>query len=178
MGTLFSVMPAIAAPAIVEFSAQIAYEGSCDISVPISIAFNNDDPILPSQIEAADSVAKQTFNLTLANCKGIGVTPKIAVIGTSSTDYGKALFIDSSDSTSVGYGILLQTNGNATFKENQNLAENKMISVSSSWDTSTNLKTIEGTLPMTATVTCGDCNASGRIGGELKASVTFDFQYD
>ena len=167
-----------AAPASVEFSALIAYEGACDISVPATVIFNNGDDILPSQIEAGNTAAKKTFDLTLANCQGVGVTPKIIVAGTSTTDYGEGLFLDTVGSTSVGYGILLQTDGNAAFKKNLNLAASKKISAIDGWNTGTSLTTINGIIPMTAVLSCGNCTTDGRIGGELKANVTFDFQYD
>lgn len=177
MGSLLGCMSAVAAPAAVEFTANIAYEGACDIDVN-PVVFNNAEPILPSQIEAKDPVTKQPFDLTLSGCKGIGLTPKITISGSSNTDLGEALFLDAVDSTAVGYGILLETNGNTAFQENLNLAANKEIIAVEDWDKYTKLDSINGKLPMMATLTCGDCSVEERIGGELKANVTFNFKYE
>ncbi|MDK3109890.1 fimbrial-like protein [Providencia rettgeri] len=166
-----------ASAATVNFSAQIAYEGACEITVTPTITFNNGQAILPSQIEAKADVTKQTFNLILANCKGIKVTPKIIVSGNVNSTYGQDLFLDSG-STAVGYGILLSTAGNTTFQANSNLATNKQISAVKSWNVNTNLATINGTLPLSAALTCANCTAADRVGGKLNASVTFDFQYE
>lgn len=175
--SLFSALGS-ASSATLQFNAQIAYEGACEISVPSSLTFNNNEAILPSQIEAKAAVAKQTFNLTLTKCQGIKVTPKIIVIGNVSSEYGQDLFLDIATSTAVGYGILLQTPGNTTFQQNLNLATNKKISVVNNWNVDTSLATINGTLPLNATLTCANCIGKDRVGGELKASVTFDFQYE
>lgn len=176
-GSLLGSMSAVAAPASVEFSANIAYEGACDIDVN-PVIFNNGESILPSQIEAKEPVTKESFDLTLSGCRGIGSTPKITVSGSSNTNLGEALFLDAVDSTAVGYGILLETNGNTVFQENLNLAANKEIIAVEDWDKYTKLDSINGKLPMVATLTCGDCSLDERIGGVLKASVTFDFKYE
>lgn len=161
-----------------EFSANIAYEGSCEISYPATLTFNNGEAISPSDIETKNAAAKQTFNLTLTECQGSGLTPQITVVGESNTDTGEALFLDATSSTAKGYGILLQNDATAVFKESTNLATQKSILVSDDWAKNTNIATINGTIPMTALLTCGNCKMDGRVGGEIKASVTFEFQYD
>ena len=178
MSALFSSSVVLATSASVEFSAKIAYEGACEIAVPPTVIFNHGEEILPSQIEAKDAAAKKNFNLMLTNCKGVGVTPKISIVGPSNADYGDDLFLDPIGTTSIGYGILLKTEGNATFQPNVNLASNKTISTVDHWDKSTSLDTINGALAIVAILSCGRCDAKGRIGGELNATVTFDFQYD
>lgn len=154
---------AVAANQTVNFSALIAYEGSCEITVPEPIKFNNEEAILPSVIER--SPPQKTFDLTLSKCQGIGVKPKIVLSGTSTTEYGPDLFRDPATSTAVGYGILLKTNGNSTFQANANLAKNKAILAVPNWSNDTDLTTINGSLPIIATLTCGDCNFGGRVGG-------------
>lgn len=161
-----------------KFTATIGYEGACDIDVPTQVLFNSGDAVLPSQIEGQDSVAQRSFNLTLSGCQGIGLTPKIVLTGLSNTDTNTPLYLDAASSTSKGYGILLATIGNATFDENLNLAAKKMIEVKPGWNTQNNLTTLNGSIPLTATLSCGSCSQAGRIGGGLVANVTFEFQYD
>ena len=175
---LVSLNAGAATSASTQFSATIAFEGACDISAPATVIFNNGDAVLPSQIEDGNAAAKKTFDITLANCKGVGVTPKVTVVGESNTDAGTALFLDAATSTSTGYGVLLATDGNANFKANTNLAATKTISASDDWDKDTSLTTLNGTLPMAATLSCGDCETDGRLGGDLVANVTFEFKYD
>ncbi|EPL6453509.1 fimbrial protein [Providencia rettgeri] len=179
VSALFMSMTAGAATsASTEFSATIAFEGACDITAPATVVFNNGDAVLPSQIEAHNAASKKTFDLTLANCQGIGVTPKITLAGESNADTGETLFLDAASSTTTGYGILLATDGNANFKANMNLADVKIISAIDAWDTDTSLTTIDGTIPMVATLSCGDCVVEGRLGGDLVSNVTFEFKYD
>ena len=179
LSVLYISLAAGATPsANTQFSAIIAYEGACDIKTPATVIFNNGEAILPSQIEAGNEVAKEDFSLVLSNCHGVKVTPKITITGESNTNSGKALFLDEKTSKAKGYGVLLATIGNSNFKINTNLAELKAISVSDNWDANNSLTTINGTIPMTATLTCGDCKADGRLGGELVANVTFNFEYE
>lgn len=162
-----------------EFSATIAYEGACEIEVSKpTISFNNGEAVLPSEIEANAAAANETFNLILSGCKGAGLTPKITIAGESNSDTGKMLFLDTANSTTTGYGILLKTIGTSVFKANDNLALVKTLSVNDDWDVYTHLSTINGSIPMTATLNCGNCEMDGRLGGELKASVTFNFEYE
>lgn len=175
---VMSVGAQAATSASTQFTATIAYEGACDIDVPATVLFNSGDAVLPSQIEGNDPVAQRAFDLTLSDCQGIGVTPKIALTGLSNTDTNTALYLDAASSTTTGYGILLATVGNATFAANPNLAANKMIVVKPGWDTQTNLTTLNGSIPLTATLSCGACSQAGRVGGDLVANVTFEFQYD
>ncbi|MFY3772373.1 MAG: fimbrial protein [Pseudomonadota bacterium] len=161
-----------------EFSATIAFEGACNISVPTPIVFNNGEPVLPSEIESGATSAVKTFDLTLADCKGISVTPKITLAGESNSATGETLFLDATASDATGYGILLATAGNTNFKPDQNLAITRVISAIDDWDLETSLTVLDGTIPMTATLSCGDCEMDGRLGGELKSNVTFEFKYD
>lgn len=175
---LFSISTMAASSTQVQFDGLIGYEGGCDITVKSPIIFNHGDEVLPSQIVAKAAVTKESFELTLANCKGVKVTPKIIVTGNINREYGENLFLDKTASSAVGYGFLLATPGNTTFQPNANLATNNVISAVKSWDANTKLDTINGTLPLTATLSCGNCTAQDRVGGDLKANVTFDFQYE
>jgi len=173
---LFTSVAVQAATSVV-LSADIAYEGACDISVPATITFNNGEPIYPSVIEADFALTKQNFTMTLTDCKGMGVIPKIVVTGTSTTAYGEDMFVDST-SSAKGYGIYLSTVGNTYFKSNPNLATIKRISVIDDWSLALNFIVLNGSLPLVAQLTCGNCSFSGRSGGDLNASITFDFQYE
>lgn len=174
---MMSLSAGAATTASTEFSATIAFEGACDITAPTQVEFNSGNDVLPSDIESDAASATETFDLTLANCKGVNVTPRITIAGTSNAETGETLFLDAA-STATGYGILLSTAGNANFKANPNLAATKTISVIDDWDLETNLTALNGTIPMTAKISCGDCEADGRLGGELKSNVTFEFKYD
>lgn len=160
----------------INFSA-VFVGGSCDISTSSAeIVFGGGQPIAPADI--INAPPQVSFDLTLANCTGAGLTPKITITGNSTTLFGPALFRSPMpDSASDGYGILLSTLGNGSFNANANLAQTKRISAKS-WDTATDLATLDPTLPITATLTCGNCDYSGRRSGDLIASVTFDFVYD
>ncbi|WP_336193008.1 fimbrial-like protein [Providencia stuartii] len=161
-----------------DFTATIAYEGGCNIQIP-NIVFNNGNAVLPSQIEGNDEVAQQKVELTLSGCQGMGLTPKIGLTGPTNNDTGTELYLDTAGSETTGYGILLATDGNAIFASNENLAAHKEILVKSGWDTQTDLTTLDGTIPLIAILSCGTpCSQGGRIGGELVANVTFEFQYD
>lgn len=175
---MISLNAGAASSASTEFSATIAYEGACDITAPDKIVFNSDEAVLPSEIESNGSAAESNFNLTLANCKGVNVTPKITIAGQSNNDTGTALFLDSAASSASGYGILLTTAGNANFKPNTNLADEKAISVIDDWASETDLTALNGTIPMNAKISCGNCASEGRLGGTLKSNVTFEFAYD
>ncbi|HAT1515436.1 TPA: fimbrial protein [Morganella morganii] len=175
---MMSVETQAATSASTEFTATIAYEGACAITTSTGVViFNNGDAVLPSQIEGHEAAAQQTFELTLSDCHGFGVTPKITLAGLSNTDTGMALYLDTAASTTTGYGILLATDGNDNFASNTNLAANKVISVNSKWNTQTDLTTLNGSIPLTATLSCGKCSQA-RIGGDLVANITFEFQYD
>ncbi|EKT62036.1 fimbrial protein [Providencia burhodogranariea] len=152
--------------------------GSCAINVRENIQFNGGDLLLSTEIEEQAVAATETFDLTLSKCAGWGLTPSIKVSGKTTTSFGPALFRDAlGERDSNGYGILLTTAGNASFDLNNNLAANGVIPAKN-WSTSNQLSSIETTLPMVATLTCGDCNYAGRQGGEFKATVTFDFVYE
>ena len=174
----FMVSTAVqAAPVSTVFTAKIASGGSCDVSLPDSLSFNNGEAIAPSDIENQSATTKQSFNLTLVNCQGIGLAPKISVSGNTTTDYGEAMFVDSVSDVK-GYGFFLLTTGNDNFKANTNLARNKEIAVTDSWVSGSSLSELNGVLPINAELTCGNCYLEGRIGGDLSATVTFEFEYD
>lgn len=175
---VMSLSAGAATTASTEFSATIAFEGACDISAPSTVVFNNGDDVLPSEIESSMAAAEETFNVTLANCAGVNVTPKITIAGQSNANTGETLFLDAAASDATGYGILLSTVGNENFKANTNLAAVKTLSVIDDWDLDTNLTALNGTIPMIAKISCGDCETDGRLGGELKSNVTFEFAYD
>ncbi|HHR6130779.1 TPA: fimbrial protein [Providencia alcalifaciens] len=177
-GILLSSHSASLYGATVVFRADIAYEGACEISFPNEVIFNHGEPILPSAIEAQLPVTTEAFNLTLTKCQGFGLTPKITLVGESTTAYGDAMFLDPVGSTATGYGILLKFQGNEYFQQNDDLAANKEILAIENWDIKTPLSLLNGTLPIKAILSCGNCNKEERVGGDLKANVTFDFQYD
>nr|WP_314266662.1 fimbrial protein [uncultured Moellerella sp.] len=162
--------------ATTEFKATIV-GGTCDITVPSTVIINNGDPI-PSEDISMGNSNEEDFNLILAGCNGYGLTPSITLEGDVVNDSGKDLFV-STTSTTKGYGILLSTLGNLNFKANENLATNKQISAQDkAWD-STMASTLNGTIPLKASVSCGDCIAGPELqGGELAATVTFKFIYN
>lgn len=161
---------------VINFSAVFG-GGSCDISTSVpQIKFGGGESIKPSEIVA--SPPHEEFNILLRNCAGWGMVPKITVSGESTILYGQALFRDAfPKSTSEGYGVLLSTVGNKSFKGNLNLAANKIITAKV-WSEETELSSIDAVLPVKAELTCGNCNYINRKSGELIAAVTFNFIYD
>jgi type 1 fimbria pilin len=154
--------------------------GSCDITAPPSITFNNGSPFGSREIEERVAATNESFELTLNNCAGWGLTPSIKVGGPQTSDFGVPLFRNAGGPIDAkGYGILLATEGNGIFNANPNLAANGAILAQETWSTDAQLSTVNNTrVPMTATLTCGDCNYALRQGGDLSATVTFDFVYD
>ena len=153
--------------------------GSCDISAPANIEFNNGNAFSSAEIAQKNAATNESFNLTLSNCAGWGLTPVIKVSGSKTSDFGEALFRNTGGSLDAnGYGILLGTPGNTTFSHNLNLAANDLILVKNNWSTETQLNSVDMTIPMVASLRCGDCNYPGRQGGKFSASVTFDFAYE
>lgn len=167
--------PALAATsASTTISASIV-GGSCDIAAPATLAIMDGEPIPAEDITTTSTIAG-TFNLTLSGCNGFGLTPSIKIAGDDSTLSGQSLFV-SNTSTSKGYGILLSTAGNTNFQANANLAANKTITaVTKTWG-STVASSLNGTIPLKATVSCGDCESTTLQGGMLNASLTFEFLY-
>ncbi|MEM8325522.1 fimbrial-like protein [Morganella morganii] len=177
--SVFGIMRPAAAgsdSAVINFSA-VFVGGSCEISASVpEIVFGGGELIEPDEI--VSNPLPTAFNLTLTGCGGWGLTPKVTVSGESTTLFGPALFRSSMpESASDGYGILLSTLGNNSFNANTNLADTKVITAKN-WSMDTDLSGLDTILPVTATLTCGDCNYSGRRSGDLIASVTFDFVYD
>lgn len=170
----------IASPALAATSASTTISasivgGSCDIAAPATLAIMDGDPIPAEDITTTSTIAK-TFNLTLSGCNGFGLTPSIKIAGDDSSLSGKSLFV-SATSTSKGYGILLSTVGNTNFQANTNLAANKTITAATKTWGSTVASSLNGTIPLTATVSCGDCVSATLQGGMLNASLTFEFLY-
>lgn len=161
--------------AVINFSA-VFVGGGCDISTSVSqIVFGGGETIRPADI--ISSPPQESFDVVLGNCTGGGLTPKITVSGESMLLNGQPLFRDAAASSSKGYGIQLSTAGNNSFNANTNLAQTKTISAKN-WNTGTSLSELDTTLPVMAVLTCGNCDDSERQGGDLIASVTFDFVYD
>lgn len=160
----------------ITFSARFV-GGGCNISASVSeVVFGGGELIDPAEIISAPPQAE--FDLTLSNCSGEGLLPKITVTGTSTTLFGPALFRSPMPaSASDGYGILLSTTGNSSFNANTNLAATNVITAKN-WNVSSQLSGLDTTLPVVATLTCGTCDYSGRQSGDMIASVTFDFVYD
>ena len=173
--------PALAGSASATFNFTAMFVGgSCDIKAPQSIKFNNGSPFSSREIEEGVAATNESFELTLSNCAGWGLTPSIKVSGPKTTDFGEALFRNAGGPIDAkGYGILLATQGNGSFGANLNLAANGTILAKETWSTDTQLNTVNNTtVPMIATLTCGDCSYALRQGGDLSATVTFDFVYD
>ncbi len=163
------------ASGVINFS-TVFLPGTCDISASVpEIIFGGGELISP--LDIINTPPQVSFDLTLNNCSGAGLTPKITVTGDSTTLFGPALFRSPMPaSASDGYGILLSTPGNSSFSENKNLAATKVI-LAKNWNVSNQLSGIDSTLPVTATLTCGTCDYNGRRSGDFIASVTFDFVY-
>lgn len=177
---LMGISPAVfAGTATSVFNFQAVFVGGgCDISAPASVKFNNGNAFSSLEIEQETAATNETFDITLSNCAGWGLTPSIKVSGAQTSEFGQPLFRDVMGPVDAnGYGILLKTDGNSTFSPNLNLAENGVISASD-WSMDNQLDTVNTTLPMVASLRCGDCSYSGRQGGEFKATVTFDFVYE
>lgn len=152
--------------------------GSCEISAPASIQFNDGNLLMSADIENKTAATIRSFYLTLSNCSGWGLKPSIRVTGNTTSDFGPPLFRDElGRANSNGYGVLLATTGNESFLGNNNLAKKNIITASD-WDPSAKLNVVDISLPIVATLTCGNCNYSGRQGGDFKATVTFDFVYE
>lgn len=151
--------------------------GGCEITAPPTVSIRNGDPIPAEDITTTSDIS-ETFDLTIFGCKGYGLTPSITVEGDTNDASGKDLFVGAG-STSTGYGILLSTDGNSNFDKSDNLATDKKITALASKDWSKILaNTLDGTLPLKATVSCGSCTDNNLQGGELTASVTFNFFYN
>ena len=154
------------------------YGGSCEITAPAQLPYNNGNPIPDDSIKGAPY--KHDFDVTLANCQGYFMTPRITVTGnTTPTPNGVKVFADAS-STTKGYGVQMSTNGNTNFNANSNAAINNVISARS-WPAagSDNAASLNGPLRFRATLSCGTCTAGSNLrNGELIATVTFSFLYD
>lgn len=174
-GMFSSTLPVFAATtASTNITANIV-GGSCDIAAPATVAIMNGDPI-PAENITTSSTISGDFDLTLSGCQGFGLTPAITIEGDVEDESGTDLFVSSS-STSLGYGILLSTAGNTNFQPSTNLATSKNITaVTKSWGT-TVASSLNGTLPLKATVSCGTCTSTSLQGGTLNASLTFEFLY-
>lgn len=165
-----------ATSATTTFNASIV-GGGCQITAPPTVAIHNGD-LIPAEDITTTSDISETFDLTILGCKGYGLTPSITVEGDTNNASGKDLFVGTG-STSTGYGILLSTDGNSNFNQSDNLATDKKITAlaTKEWN-KTFANTLDGTLPLKATVSCGTCTANNLQGGELTASVTFNFFYN
>ncbi|WP_430247759.1 fimbrial-like protein [Providencia sp. PAZ2] len=164
-----------ATSATTKISASIV-GGGCQITAPSTVSIRNGD-LIPAEEITTTSDISETFDLTILGCKGYGLTPSITIEGETANASGEDLFVSTS-STSTGYGILLSTDGNSNFNQSDNLATNKEITalVTTEWN-KTFASTLDGTIPLKATVSCGTCAANNLQGGELTASLTFNFIY-
>lgn len=168
-----SAMAAITATT--KISASIV-GGSCQITAPSTVKIHNGG-LIPAEDITTNSDISETFDLTIEDCKGYGLTPSITIQGDTDDASGEQLFV-STGSTSTGYGILLSTAGNANFNRNDNLVKDKTITAQNKAWNKTFASTLNGTIPLKATVSCGSCIANKLQGGELTASVTFTFFYN
>ena len=180
LSTMLPSQIVLAKTASSEFNFTATFAGgSCEIIAPESIEFNGGSEVRAREIEEGSEKATTQFNLTMSNCSGSGLTPTITVIGEKTSNFGsEPLFRDSTGSgESDGYGLLLGTLGNSDFSKTENLALTGKISALN-WNTSNQLNMMVTSLPMIATLTCGQCNYSGRQGGEFKSTITFEFVYE
>lgn len=165
-----------ATTATTKISASIV-GGGCQITAPPTVAIRNGD-LIPAEDITTTSDISETFDLTILGCKGYGLTPSITIEGDTDSASGEDLFV-STGSTSTGYGILLSTAGNTNFEGSDNLATDKKITAKTTkeWN-KTFASTLNGTIPLKATVSCGTCTANDLQGGELTTSLTFNFFYN
>lgn len=164
-----------ATTATTKISASIV-GGGCQITAPPTVAIHNGD-LIPAEDITTTSDISETFDLTIQGCKGYGLTPSITLDGDIDGASGKDLFVGTG-STSTGYGILLSTAGNTNFDGSENLATDKKITAKTKAWNKTFASTLNGKIPLKATVSCGECTANNLQGGELTASVTFNFFYN
>ncbi|VEB63010.1 P pilus assembly protein, pilin FimA [Providencia rustigianii] len=151
--------------------------GGCQITAPSTVSIRNGD-LIPAEEITTTSDISEPFDITILGCKGYGLTPSITIEGDSDSTSGKDLFV-STGSTSTGYGILLSTEGNTNFTANDNLATDKKITALATKEWSkTFANTLDGKIPLKAAVSCGTCTANDLQGGELTASLTFNFFYN
>lgn len=154
------------------------YGGSCEVSAPAQLPYNNGNPI-PDDTISGDVRFRQ-FEVTLANCQGYFMKPRITVTGnTITTSDGVKLFADAT-STTKGYGVRIAATGNKYFNDNTNAAISNVISAKDwSVDSSNNAASLNGSLVFRAYLSCGACTAGDNLqNGELTATVTFSFVYD
>ncbi len=156
----------------INFSARLV-GGTCQIAADrTSIPFS---PVSSSTIIGAgtDGVDPQLLTLSFSGCSGWGLTPKVQVQGTTITA-GIPLFrTDNQTSTySQGYGVKLVQQGKTAA-----LANLDKVTVGSPED---QLNTLNGQLlTFEARLSCGNCTpGSGVRGGDLNATVTFQFLYE
>lgn len=156
------------------------YGGSCEITVPSTVTYNNGAPLSDDVI--SNNQQNSQFTLTLSGCQGYFLIPKIAVKGNSFTaDNNEQLYADAS-STTKGYGVRLSTPGNTIFNPNDNTAKsgNEVISIKT-WpsDGTNDVERLNSSLDFNAVLACGTCMTSDNLqNGELIATVTFSFLYD
>ncbi|HEM8878573.1 TPA: fimbrial-like protein [Providencia stuartii] len=172
LGISLTGYPAIAAQTTTTTITASIVGGACDISVPPSVPFG--------EVQAVDIINEngisEMFDIKLDACNGYGLTPSIKVTGDIDSSSGEDLFITPT-STSQGYGVLLSTAGNTYFAQNDNLAKNDTISAKGNdWNTKF-ASVLDGTIPMKATLSCGECVDTKLKGGALNASITFSFLY-
>ncbi len=169
---------------VLNFTAEFV-GGGCDISVPATVEFNDGNPLLPADIEAATEAGtpktSASFNIILSQCAGWGLIPKIKVSGEKTTAFGSTLFRTASalgPLDSNGYGVYLRSNGNSSFKRNVNLAFNGTILASDDWSKNKELASIDTNISVFAVLRCGSCIYQGRQGGKFIATVMFEFLYE
>ena len=182
VGLLFSSVSTLAVgePIFVTFNATYT-AATCDISVPTSVNFNQDEYAggVPVSSVYGDNI-QQPFTIRFSRCVNNSfpeATPKITVSGNVVAIGNEKFFSNNSDlpGEAAGYGVKLSTAGNLFFNPADNLAENEVI-------TATNNTTIamlnNQELPMKAVLSCGpnDC-ADGTV-GTFKAAVTFTLSYE
>lgn len=182
VGLLFSSISALAVgePIFVTFNATYT-AATCDISVPSSVNFNQEEYAggVPVSSVYGDNI-QQSFAIRFSHCVNNSfpeATPKITVTG-NVTAFGDEKLFSSNNGLpgeAVGYGVKLSTVGNLFFNPADNLAESEII-------TATNTTTIamlnNQELPMKAVLSCGPNNCADGTAGTFKAAVTFTLSYE
>lgn len=154
------------------------YGGTCEITAPGELFFNNGNPINDDDIPGERIFQK--FNVMLNGCRGYFMSPKISVSGNTITTSGNMKLFADTTSTTKGYGVRVATEGNTRFNANNNVSVNNIISAKN-WPVSgsNDMTKLNGVLEFTGYLSCGSCTPGYTLnGGELKSTVTFSFLYN
>lgn len=175
-----------AAPVNVNFSATYNAP-SCDISAPDYINFA-DGQAIPSGNIPGNGITKD-FAINFSNCKANAAPsakPKVTVLGNVIIVAGTPLFADpvntpAGNTTKGGYGVMLKVKpGNNFFDDSISLPKSQIETdnVIQS-NPSVTIGQLDGPLPMTAILSCGNCTSAPiGGGGKFQSTLTFRLSYD